>query len=86
MCSPCERKPSDREILNFLAEHDFKGEINPEIARHVAADYLNVYPRSKEETALRLSPFLGEDGKILPLNVHQRKMLADLIFPAVDSS
>jgi hypothetical protein len=86
MCSPCTKTPTDYEILDFLAEHDFAGDINPDIARHVAADYLSVYPRDGEVTNKLVASFKGEDGKVIPLNKDQRRRLADLIFPSVDSS
>ncbi len=86
MCSPCERRPTDREILDFLAEHDFEGDINPDIARNVAVDYLDVYPRGGKGTRPLVTSFKGEDGKVIPLNIHQRRKLADLIFPPFDSS
>lgn len=86
MCQPCMRKPTDDDILTFLAEQDFEGDINATIARQVAADYLNVYPRSGAESSRLVAIFKGEDGKVLPLNKEQRRALADYIFPPPDSS
>lgn len=87
MCHPCDRHPSDKEIIDFLADHDFEGDISPEIARDIAADYLAVYPRGGGEgRKMLVAPFKGDDGKIIPLTVHLRKKLADFIFPPNDSS
>lgn len=87
MCSPRCGGRSDRDILDFLADRDYEGDLSPSIARDIAVDYLAVYPRdgSKPEKAL-VSLFKGEDGKTIPLNVHRRKELADFIFPPIDSS
>jgi len=78
--------PTDADILGFLADHDFEGDITPGIAREVAADYLKAYPRSGKQTDHLVARFRGADGKVLPLNVYQRKLLADYIFAQPDSS
>lgn len=86
MCVPCARTPSDTDIITFLSDHDFEGDIDATIARAVAEDFLKVYPRSGETTEYLLRTFKGNDLKIIPLTKQQRRMLADYIFPQPDSS
>jgi len=81
MCQSSLGGPSDRAILDFLAENDFEGDLNPSIARSIADDY-----RTSKATGKLVATFKGEDGKVIPLNVHLRKLLADFISPLPDSS
>jgi hypothetical protein len=76
MCCKTQRPPTDSEILDFLIELEFEGDIDPDIARNVAADFRKSIARDRVPTQ-----FLGANGKPLPMTREFREKLANFIFP-----
>lgn len=80
---------TDEEIFEYLANHDYDGEYGDmteaaKTARKIAQNYRAARPKPGEVSDVALMAFRGTNGKILPLSEHQRKALADLIYPPDD--